>query len=91
MIGPLVPSRMKQGCQCAAERIDAGKVRAFVKVAVMARKREIVSPIRTAMLFCNDVFDVMEKFTVFLVKAAVLTTSARTFTDKLPDSGVHAM
>jgi hypothetical protein len=50
----------------------------------MAGQREIVGIIETAMLLRNDVFDVMEQFTMPLVKRTIFATLASPFTDELP-------
>jgi len=80
---------MKQRHHLVCHRVDPGQVGAFVKVAAMAGQREIVGIIETAMLLRNDVFDVMEQFTMPLVKRTIFATLASPFTDESPRSCIH--
>jgi hypothetical protein len=55
----------------------------------MAGQREIVDIIETAKLLRNDVLDVMEQFTVPLVKRTIFATLASPFTHESPRSCIH--
>lgn len=57
----------------------------------MASQREIASAIESAMLLCDNVFDVMDQLTVPLVQLAILATVTRACTDKSPRSGIHLL
>jgi hypothetical protein len=82
---------MKKRCNLTGHRVDPGQIRAFVKVAAMAGKREIVGAIGTAMLTRNDVFDVVEQITVPLAGMAVLAAFASPFADKSAHSCIHLL
>ena len=58
MITPAIPARMKKRRHLTCVRVNAGEVRAFVKITFGAREREIVGGVRSAMLAGNDVFNV---------------------------------
>ena len=67
VVRPSVAAWMKQGCHFARHGIDPGQIGTFMKIASVAGKRQIVGFVETAVLFRNDVFDVMEHFTVLLL------------------------
>jgi hypothetical protein len=48
---------MKEADDIAGRTMPSSNVRAFMPVAVEARKREIVRGVSTTMLACNDVVD----------------------------------
>lgn len=50
---------MKEGRNLAAEWIDTREVRSLAKIATVARQREIVDIIAPAVLFGDDMLDVM--------------------------------
>jgi hypothetical protein len=56
MLRPGLYAWVKQNRYATPVRIDAGQVRTFKKIAMMARKTEIVCAIRPPMLTGNDVF-----------------------------------
>ena len=90
MIGPTVATRMKQGSYRTRNRINPCEVRSFVKVAAMAGQGQIASVIETAMLFRNDMFDVVEQFTVRLVQVAVFARSpARARTSRRVPASIY--
>ncbi|HEX4136566.1 MAG TPA: hypothetical protein VHY84_18275 [Bryobacteraceae bacterium] len=60
MVSPSVASRMKQWRCGAGDRIDSREVRAFMTIAAVASQGEIVGIVATALLLCDDVFDVMK-------------------------------
>jgi hypothetical protein len=51
---------MKQRYCGTCGRIDSREVRTLMKIAAVAGQREIVGIVATAMLPCDDVFDVMK-------------------------------
>jgi hypothetical protein len=55
----------------------------------VASKRQIVDIVETAVLFRNDVFDVVEQFTALLMYLTVFAPFAGPFTDESPRSGIH--
>ena len=67
VVGPSVATWRKQGRHFTRHGINSCQIGAFIKVASMASKRQIVDFVKTAMLFRNDVFDVVEQFTAFLM------------------------
>jgi hypothetical protein len=89
VVRPSVATRMKQRRHLVGQSVDPTQVGTFVKVAAMARQREIIGVIETAMLLSNDVLNVMDQFTEPLVKPAILATLASPFTDEPPRSGIH--
>ena len=72
-------------------RVDSSQVRTFMKVAAMACKRETIGVIRAAMLPRSDVFDVMDRHTIRLVKSAILAVFAGPLTDETSRPGIHSL
>ncbi len=58
MLGPNVPSGMKQASHFPAYGIYAGQVRSLLQIALPTSKREIIKRGRSSMLFSDDVLDV---------------------------------
>jgi hypothetical protein len=73
MFIPVLRSRVKQRDQYS---VDARrKIRAFVKIAPVARKAQIGILIRAAVLLCDHMFDVKRnQRQSVLMKSAVLAT-----------------
>lgn len=67
VIGPTVATRMKQVRYFTRDWIDPCEVGTFMKIAAMASQRQIAGVVETAMLFSNDVFDVVKQLTIHLV------------------------
>ncbi len=66
VLSPSVTSRVKKRYKLTTEWIDACEVRAFFKIAAMARKREVLNRVGAPMLSGKDVLDVMRQVAVFL-------------------------
>jgi hypothetical protein len=62
-----------------------------VQVASVTRQREIVEIIRTAMLFSNNMLDVVSEFAVLLKKAAIFAAKSRSTPDQLSNACVHPL
>ena len=82
---------MKQTRQLFSLGIKAGKVRAFVQIAVMTGEREIIRRIFAAVLSRNDVFDVKSERFEILMQPAILATIFRAVPDGLSQPGVHQL
>jgi hypothetical protein len=59
VLSSVVAPGMKEGRNLAAEWIDTREVRSLAKIATVARQREIVDIIAPAVLFGDDMLDVM--------------------------------
>ena len=62
-----------------------------MQVAAMARQRQIIGAVRTAVLFGDDMFDVMLQLAELLTQAAVLATLVGTATDEGPLRLIHVL
>jgi hypothetical protein len=80
---------VEEGQKLAADRIHAREVRAFAEIAAVAGQREIVNVVAPAMLFGDDMLDVVRQVAVFLAEQAVLTTVARSSPDRVSRGGIH--
>lgn len=69
---PIIQPRMKQAREFAGLRVDAGKVRAFVEIAVMTGERQILGRVFAFVLPRNDVFDVKPQWLLRLGQTAIL-------------------
>ena len=56
---PMVAPGVEEGNKLAAEGIHTRKVRSFAKITAVAGQREIIGVIAPAVLFGDDMFDVM--------------------------------
>ena len=78
MMMPIVAARMEELDDLVRAGVDAGKVRAFMMIAVMASKGEIGGLIASAVLPGNDVFNVKRcEHTVRFGEHAILTSIPR--------------
>lgn len=80
---------MKQLRETTSRRVDPGQIGTFVQIAPMTGQSEIFDSIRATVLLRNDVFNVMGKLAVLLMKPAILTTAACTLPHKPPCAGIH--
>lgn len=76
MFVPIVKPGMKQARQFSRLRVEAGKIRTFVKIAVMAGEREILRRILSIVL-ARGMFDVKRKRLLLLPQSAILTATCR--------------
>jgi hypothetical protein len=89
MVVPVVTSGMKQLDYLFGVGINARDVGSLVKITAMARKCEVANFVRAAMLFGDNVFDVVCQFGVLLWQPAILTTIICPLSDKVARSGIH--
>ena len=89
MLVPIIESRVKQSRQFSGFRIEAGKVRAFVQIAVMTRERQILFRVLAFVLACRDVFDMERQRLLLLPQPAILTATRCALFDQLQQPGVH--
>lgn len=61
MIVPVVTPRMKEFYDGICLGINPRQVRAFVKITIDARKRQVIKIIAAAMYLGNDVLDVKNR------------------------------
>jgi hypothetical protein len=59
VLNPLVAPGLEEGHKLAAEGIHAREVRSLTKITAVAGQREIVDVIAPAVLFGDDMLDVM--------------------------------
>lgn len=91
MLGPNLLTRVEQGDHCIRRRIDAGEVRSFVQVAVLAREGEVGGCGWPAVLAGHDVLDVESKEPVIvLVNVTVLAPVACALSNELAKRFVQA-
>lgn len=89
MILPVVTSGMKQLDYLFSVGIDTCNVGSLAKITAMACKCEIVSFIGAAMLFGDNVLDMVGQFGILLWQQTVLTTILRSLSDELARGGIH--
>ncbi len=66
VIGPSIAPGMEESGNLIRERVDAREVRALSQIAAMTSKSEVGKFFGPAMLFGNNVFNVVSERTVFL-------------------------
>ena len=86
---PIVASRMKQLDYLCGFRIDTCHGRSFAKITALACKGEIIHFIGAAMLFRDNVFNVVRQFRILLRHQAVLTSIFRALANKTARGGIH--
>jgi hypothetical protein len=72
VLDPGLLSRVEKRRHDSGVWIDARKIRALVKIAMLTGKGEIILPLRSAMLQRDDVLDVKRKSIVVGMKLAIL-------------------
>ena len=77
MLRPAVFARVKKAGQSFRLRVNAGNVRTFVQVAVVASERQIAQHGWTAMLPRNDVVDMQRERIAGLRHPAILARAMR--------------
>ena len=80
---------MKQAREPFGFGIKAGKIRAFVEIAVMAGECKVFRGVLSAMLSRGDVFDVKSERLEILLKPAILAGIFCALPDGLAQPGVH--
>lgn len=83
LLPPIAP-RVKQRDQLTGRRIDTRQIRSLSKVTAVAGQGQIVQVIRSAMLFGDDVFDVVGEFAVRLPEQTILASAARPGAGRAP-------
>ena len=89
MFTPIVKARMKKPRELFGFRVKAGKVWAFVEIAVVTGEREVFRRVFAAVLTRNDVFDVKPQRLEILMQSAILAAIFRALPDGLSQPGVH--
>jgi len=89
MLSPAVAPGVEEGHKLTADGIHAREVWALAKVAAVAGQREIVNVIAPAVLFGDDMLNVVRQLALLLAQQAILATVIRPAPDKVPRSGVH--
>ena len=89
VVSPPVASGVEERHKFTAEGIHACKVRALAKITAVTGKRKVVDFIAPAVLFSQDMLDVVSQFAVGLGEQAVFATVVRSTSDKVPRSGIH--
>jgi hypothetical protein len=93
MLGPAILARVKQSHELAGARIQAGDVRAFVAVAVVAGEREVRGDRLAAVLLGDDVIDLKRSFGVCVGQEAVFATEcarAQTCSSRVRSTELYA-
>jgi hypothetical protein len=72
-----------------ADGVQSREVGALAKIAAVAGQREIVDVLTPAMLFGDDMFNVVCQLAVILGEQAVFATETRPAPDKVPRGGIH--
>jgi hypothetical protein len=89
MLSPAVAPGVEEGYKLTADGIHAREVRALAEVAAVAGQREIVNVIAPAVLFGDDMLDVVRQLAVLLTQQAILATVVSPAADKVPRGGIH--
>ena len=89
MISPTVVPRVEEGHKLTADGIHSREVGALAKVAAMAGQREIINVIAPAVLFGDDMFNVVRELAVILGQQAIFAAVIRPAPDKVPRGGIH--
>jgi hypothetical protein len=88
VIRPLIAPRVKEGDHLARGRINSRQVWTLAEIATVTCECQIVEIVRTAVLPCHDVLNVVGEAAVLLIKQAVFTAIPGTAADELSPSGV---
>lgn len=89
MLRPLVNAGMEEGDDLTGFDVQAGEIRTFMKIGSMAGEGEVLGVIGTAMLFCDDVLNVVRKVAVLLAEQAILAAILRPSSDEVSRGSVH--
>jgi hypothetical protein len=89
VVRPLVAPGVEERHKLATDRIHTCEVRALAEVAAVAGYREVVNVISPAMLFGDNMLDVVRQAAVLLAQQAILTTVIRSSPDKVARRGIH--
>src|SRR5262245_49499317 len=91
MVRPPTLSRMKQARELMRLGVDSSQVWTFMKVAAVACERQIFHVIGSAVLFGDDVLDVMRQFAVLLSQMAVFAAFVSTTMHELACCRIHLL
>lgn len=80
---------MVEAYQFSTDGIDACQVGALAEIAPVARQRQVVGFVGTAVLFGDNVFDVMRQCTMLLGEQTVFTTILCPSPDEIVGRGIH--
>jgi hypothetical protein len=89
MLSPAVAPGVEEGHKLTTDGIHAREVGALAKVAAVAGQREIFNVIAPAVLFGDDMLNVVRQLAVLLAQQAILATVIRPAPDKVSRGGVH--
>ena len=90
MMGPQMTSRMIESDDLLSLGINSSEIGAFMKVARMARERQVSRVIAAPMLFGNDMLSVIcGEGGPLLWKVTIFTTIFRPCTDEVTCCGIH--
>ena len=80
---------MEEGYQFSAGGIDTCQIGALAEIASVARQRQVVGFVGTAVLFGDNVLDVVRQRTVLLGEQAVFTTIPRPPPNEIARDRIH--
>ena len=89
VLGPPLASGVEQTHDLTAEGIHACEIRALTEITAVTGQREVFDVIAPAVLFSNDMLDVVRKCADRLGEQAILASVIRSAPDKVPRGGVH--
>jgi hypothetical protein len=89
VLHPQVTSRVKQWRHLAHHRVNTGEIGAFLKVAPMAGQRQIVDVIAPAMLFGDNMLNVVRQLAVHPMQQTILAAAFCATPDQVPRGGIH--
>ena len=89
MVGPTVVTRMKQRSYLTRHWIDPCQIWPLVKIAAMARQRQIPRVVHAAMLLRNDVFNVVEQLTILLRQPAIFAPRSGPLANESSRFSIH--
>jgi hypothetical protein len=91
VIGPLIASRMKEADNLPRLGINPGQIRTLTEITAVARERQVIGIVGSAVLLRDDVLDVMPQFAMCLAQAAVFAPLASPAADEVPRGRVHLL
>ena len=91
VLGPLVEPGMEKTGNLTCLRVNSGQVRSLVKIAAVARERQIVGVLGPGVLPRDDVLDVMRQLAMHLAQAAVFASLFGPAADQVPRGPTHLL
>ncbi len=82
---------MKEFYHGVGFRVDAGEIGAFVKIAELASKRQVIEFVGATMFYRDDMLDVIRVNVIIFVQPAVFASVAGPVRDRCTRRTIHAL